>query len=231
MRRRSLVLGVALALVLLAAPAGAESVRAEGEGSSPLEGVASPRNAALQAALADAVRSVAEGLAGRATGPRAEQALLEALGPDPARFAQSFRELGQFERPGPEGRELVVRVEARIETNTVAAALGRAGLLAASAAPPSAGAASRLVIEPLPAWPLLEAVTKRLTELGARRVIPERATPGGVVLALDADRSASSLLQELMASPPPGVSVIPLGERGGAPAIRLERVPAELRAD
>ena len=108
--------------------------------------------------------------------PGAEQALLEALGPNPARFAQSYRELGQFERPGPEGREVVVRVEARIETNAVAAALGRAGLLAASASAPSAGAGSRLVIEPLPAWPLLHAVQKRLSELGARRVTPERGS-------------------------------------------------------
>jgi hypothetical protein len=219
------------ALLLFAAPAGAESVRAEGEGSAPLVGTASPRDAAREAALADAVRSVAEGLAGRATGPRAEQALLEALGPNPARFAQSYRELGQFERPGPAGRELVVRVEARIETNAVAAALSRAGLLAASASAPSAGAGSRLVIEPLPAWPLLHAVQKRLAELGARRVTPERAAPGGVVLALDADRSAGALVQELLASPPPGVAVIPLGERGGVPAIRLEAVAPALRAD
>jgi hypothetical protein len=51
------------------------------------------------------------------------------------------------------------------------------------------------------------------------------------VLALDADRSAGSLVQELLASPPPGVSVIPLGERGGVPAIRLEAVAPALRAD
>src|SRR5262245_36190607 len=158
-------------LLLLAAGTRAELVRSEGEGSAPLAGAApTPRAAALQAALADAVLGVAEQLAGRTSGPDAEAALRAALAPDPARFAQGYRELEASERPGPEGRALVVRVEARVDASAVADALRSKGLLAARPAPSWAGGSARLVIEPLPAWPLLGAVRKRLVELGARHV-------------------------------------------------------------
>jgi hypothetical protein len=231
--RRFALAWLGVLALLASAPAGAEIVRAEGEGSAPITGVAapSPRAAALKAALADAVRAVAERLAGTASGPAAEEALRAALGPDPARFAQSYRDLGQSERPGPEGRELIVRVEARVDAGSVAEALRRAGLLAERASPPMAGSGSRLVVEPLPPWPLLSAVRKRLVELGARRVSPERAEPSGVVLSIESDRSAGGLVEALIASPPPGVSVVPIGDRDGAPAIRLEALPASLRAD
>ena len=224
---------LAAGALLASSSARAEIVRAEGEGSALIPGAAaaSPRAAALKAALADAVWVVAERLAGRASGPAAEEALAAALGPDPARLAQSYRELGQSERPGPEGRELIVRVEARVDAGSVAEALRRAGLLAERASPPPAGAGARLVVEPLPPWPLLSAVRKRLVELGARRVSPERAEPSGVVLSFESDRSAGGLVEALIASPPPGVSVVPIGDRDGAPAIRLEALPASLRAD
>jgi hypothetical protein len=225
---------VLAALLLGSVPARAEIVRSEGEGSAPIPGATapSPREAALQAALADAVQGVAARLAGRPADPAAEASLRSALGPDPARFAQGFRELERSERPGPAGRELVVRVEARVDAGAVRDALRGAGLLAARAAPSTAGGSgSRLVIEPLPAWPLLAAVEKRLVELGVRRVTPERAEPSAVVLALDSDRSSGWLVEELIASPPPGVSVVPVGDRDGAPAVRLEAVPASLRAD
>jgi hypothetical protein len=229
----STALGLLAALLLGSAPVRAEVVRAQGEGSAPITGAAAatPREAALQAALADAVQGVAERLAGRAASPAAEEALRAALGPDPARFAQGYREVERSERPGPAGRELVVRVEARVDAGAVREALRAAGLLAARAAPAASGGGSRLVIEPLPTWPLLAAVEKRLVELGARRVTPERAEPSGVVLSLDSDRSSGWLVEELIASPPPGVSVVPVGDRNGAPAVRLEAVPARLRAD
>jgi len=230
-RRRAAFASVLLLAWLAAAPARGELVRAEGEGSAPIAGAAPPRALALEAALADAVRSVAERLAGRPSGPAAERALLDALGPDPGRFAQSFRERESSERPGPEGRQLVVRVEAQVDAGAVATALRRAGLLAARTTPARAGSGARLVVEPLPAWPLLAAVERRLVELGARRVIPERAEPAGVVLAFESDRAPGWLVEELIASPPPGVSVLPLGERDGAPAVRLEALPASLPAD
>jgi len=228
--RRVARLGLLAALLLAHAPARAEVLRSEGEGAAPLgaAGAASPRAAAIEAALRDAVERVAAQLAGTAASDEADAALRAALGPEPARFAQGYRELGQFERPAPGGRELVVRVEARVDAGRVADALRRAGLLATQAAQPAAEAHGRVVVEPVPDWPALAAVRRRLVELGARRVSPERADPERVVLAIDADRSEGSLVAALVASPPPGVSVTPIGDREGAPAIRLERVPEPL---
>jgi hypothetical protein len=219
-----------LALLLAAAGAAAEVVRSQGEGTAPLPGApgTTPRAAALEQALANAVRRVADELLGAAPGPVADAAIEGALGPAPQRFAQGYRELGARERARADGsgRELVVRIEARVDRARVAEALQRAGLLAnvTPVAPEDGG--TRVVVEPLPAWPALAAVERRLVELGARRVSPERAEPGRVVLTVESDHAVSALVARLVASPPPGVSVIPLGERDGAPAIRLEAAAA-----
>jgi hypothetical protein len=217
----------ALAL-LLAAGAAAESVWSDGLGTAPLPGAAgaSPRAVALDAALADAAERVAAGLVGGATGPAASAALREALGPKPSRFAQSYRGVSQVERARSDapGRELAVSVEAQVDRTRVAEALRRAGLLAAQATPPPPDAAPRIVVEPLPSWPALSALRRRLVELGAGRVSLERVEPERAVLALDGGRSAASLVAALVASPPPGVSVTSSGDRDGAPRIRLDRV-------
>jgi hypothetical protein len=235
-RRAHAALGLLVALLLAAGPGRAEIVPSQGEGSAPIPGAGAagttPTQAALQAALADAVEAVAARLAGRPADAAAQAALRSALGPDPARFAQGFREVERSERPGPAGRALVVRVEARVDAGAVREALRAAGLLAPRAAPAAGtGGGSHLVIEPLPAWPLLAAVEKRLVELGARRVTPERAEPASVVLSIDSDRSSGRLVEELIASPPPGVSVVPVGDHEGAPAVRLEARPTSLPAD
>lgn len=225
MRRASFRLLLAW-LLLAGAAARAEIVRSEGEGTAPITaGAAAARASALEAALSDAVWQVAARLAGGPSSPAAEQALRAALGPSPSRLAQGYRELDRFERPGPQGREIGVRVEARVDAGAVADALRRAGLLAAQAEAPAFAAGARLVVEPLPAWPALAAVRRRLLEIGARRVAPERAEPEHVVLSIESDRSSRALVDALVASPPPGVSVIPIGERNGVPAIRLETAP------
>jgi len=223
-------LALLLGLLAAAGASRAEIVRSEGEGAALLAaaGGAAPHAAALQAALRDAALRVATGLSGRAPSEAARAALEAALGPEPARFAQGYRELGQYERPGPGGRELVVQVEARIDAAGVADALRQAGLLAATTAP-GGGASGRVVVEPLPDWPSLEAVLQRLVELGARRAAPERAEPGRVVLAIESDRSEGALVAALVASPPPGVTVRSTGDRNGMPAIRLERAPEVLQ--
>jgi hypothetical protein len=224
--RRALV-AAALAL-LLAAGAAAESVWSDGLGTAPLPGAAgaSPRAAALDAALADAVERVAAGLVGGASGPAASAALREALGPKPSRFAQSYRGLSQVERARSDarGRELVVSVEAQVDRARVAEALRRAGLMASQRTPPPPDAAPRIVVEPLPSWPALSALRRRLVELGARRVSLERVEPERAVLAIEGERSAAGLVAAVVASPPPGVSVAPSGDRDGAPRIRLDSV-------
>jgi len=227
-RRALAVFSLALAL---AAGAQAESVRSEGLGTAPLPGApgSAPRALALQAALANAVERVAAGLVGDARGPAAEAALREALGPDPARFALSYRGLSEIERTRAEapGREIAVTIEAQVDRTRVAEALRRAGLLAAQAeAPPSLR--PRIVVEPLPSWPALGALRRRLVELGARRVTLERVEPERAVLAIEGERSAASLAAAAAKSPPPGVSVIASGEHEGAPRIRLESAPAPL---
>jgi hypothetical protein len=223
--RRALA-ACAVALVL-AAGARAESVRSEGVGSAPLPGApgAAPRAAALEAALADAVQRVAAGLVGEARSPAAEAALREALGPDPGRFALSYRGLSEIERTRAEapGREIAVTIEAQVDRTRVAEALRRAGLLAVQAVPPTT-ATPRIVVEPLPSWPALGALRRRLVELGARRVTLERVEPERAVLAIEGERSAASLAAAAAKSPPPGVSVIASGEHEGAPRIRLESV-------
>lgn len=217
-----------LLALAVAAAAGAQPVRSVGTGTAPLPGApgSAPRAAALEAALADAVLRVAAGLAGDANDPAAEAALREALGPNPGRFALSYRSVSEVERAGAHasGREIAVTIEAQVDRMRVEAALRRAGLLAAQAAPPTADSPRRIVVEPLPAWPALAAVRRRLVELGARRVQLERVEPERAVLAIEGGRSAASLAAALASSPPPGVSVQSSGDRDGAPRIRLESV-------
>lgn len=226
--RRALAAGLLLAL-LLGAGAGAERVRATGVGTAPLPGAAgaAPRAAALEAALADAVERVAAELAGGAETPAAAAAIREALGPNPGRFALGYRSVSEIERTRAQGsgREIAVTIEAQVERARVADALRRAGLLAEQAAPARAGGAHRIWVEPLPSWPALSALRRRLAELGAR-VQLERVEPERAVLAVEGRRSAASLVDALVSSPPPGVAVRLRGEREGAPTIRLESAPA-----
>ena len=221
-------LAAGLLALLLAAGAGAQPVRSEGVGTAPLPGAAgtSPRALALEAALSNAVERVAARLAGDATGPAAEAALREALGPNPGRFALSYRSVSEIERARAEasGREIAVTIEAQVDRTRVADALRRAGLLAAQAAPPPADAARRIVVEPLPGWPELAALRRRLIELGAGRVQLERVERERAVLAIEGERSASNLVAAVVNSPPPGVAVRPSGDHDGAPRIRLDSV-------
>jgi hypothetical protein len=220
-----------LALALgLAGGAAAEAVRSEGVGTAPLPGAPGgppPRAAALEAALGDAALRVAASLAGEAKDPAAAAALREALGPNPGRFAVGYRSVSEVERSRAQaaGREIAITVEAQIDRTRVEAALRRAGLLAAQAALPPPNAALRIVVEPLPSWPALSALRRRLVELGARRVQLERVEPERAVLALEGTRSAAQLVAALTASPPPGVAVTSDGERDGAPRIRLDAAP------
>jgi hypothetical protein len=228
--RRALA-ALVIALAVTAGGAAAESVRSEGTGTAPLPGAPGgppPRQAALDAALANAVLQVAETLAGEAKDPAAAAALREALGPNPARFAVGYRSVSEIERrrAAASGREIAITVEAQIDRARVEGALRRAGLLAAQSAPPPSDAALRIVIEPLPSWPALSALRRRLVELGARHVQIERVEPERAVLALEGERSAAALVAAVAASPPPGVAVTSAGERDGAPRIRLEATSA-----
>ncbi len=223
------MLAALLIALSLAGAVRAETVRSEGIGTAPLPGApgVSPRSAALDAALRDAVQRVAEQLAGDAPGPAAEAALREALSPNPARFAVSYRGVSEIERARANGtgRELAVSVEALVDRALVADALRRAGLLAAQAEAPSADAAHHVVLEPVPSWQALTALRQRLIELGARRVTLERVEPERAVLSVDADRSVESLVRAAIEAPPRGVEIAASGDQDGVLRIRLELVP------
>jgi hypothetical protein len=213
--------------------AGAQPLRSEGVGSAPLPAApgVSARSVALEAALANAVEQAAAELARGVASAPGEPALREAIGPSPGRFVLSYRKVSEVERTRAtgSGREIAVTVEAQVDRGRIADALRRAGLLAA-AAPPAGATSTRLVVEPVPGWPSLAALRRRLVELGARQVQIERVEPERVVLAIEGGRSAASLVSAVAASPPPGVAVHPSGDRDGAPRIRLERLampPAE----
>jgi hypothetical protein len=228
---RLTLVALALALALgFAGAAAAGPVRSEGVGTAPLPGApgaAPPRQAALDAALANAALRVAESLAGQPKDAAGAAALREALGPNPGRFAVGYRSVSEVERSRAEasGREIAITVEAQIDRTRVEAALRRAGLLAEQAAVPPPDTALRIVVEPLPSWPALAALRRRLVELGAQRVQLERVEPERAVLAFEGGRSASSLVAAVSAAPPPGVAVTAEGERDGHPRIRLEGAP------
>lgn len=217
-----------LAALTLAPNASAEAVRSEGVGAVVLAGSLSgaARAAALEAALEDAVHKVAETLVGRSTGPAAEAALRDALDPDPARFVLTYRTLSEREqaRPKGSGRELAVTIEAQVDRTRLVDALRRAGLLAERAAPTPPDGAQRLVLEPVPPWPSLTALRRRLVELGAQQVQLALVEPDRVVLVIEG-RSAESLVRAVISAPPPGILVELDGAHQGSPRIRLESVP------
>jgi hypothetical protein len=219
-------------MIALAATPGAhaEAVRSEGVGTVLLAGSvgASARAAAQEAALVDAVRKVAETLAGPTRGPAAENALAKALGPDPTRFVLTYRKVSEREqaaaRPKSAGRELAVTIEAQVDRARLADALRRAGLLAERAAPISQGGSQRIVLEPVPSWSALAILRRRFVELGAQQVLLAQVEPGRVVLAIEG-RSAESLARAVASAPPPGIWVEQTGGYEGAPRMRLESVP------
>ena len=224
---RGAALGLLLALAL-GSPAGGEAVGTEGIGRAALGGTprVPPRAAALEAALRDAVRRAASELAGTPTSARAEAALDEALGPEPARFAVTYRTLSEREeaRPTAPGRDLVLTVEAQIDRARLAAALRRAGLLPEEAVAAAEAGLQQIVVEPVPTWPALSALRRSLVALGAQRVLLASVEPGRVVLTVEG-RSAESLIRAVIGSPPPGIRVEPYGPHDGAARIRLESVP------
>lgn len=229
MRRASRVVGLGLLAAValtLAAAAHAERVAAQGVGTAALPGTPgrSPRSEALDAALANAVEQVAFGLVGGASDPAAARAVRDALGAKPGRFAQGYRSLSEQERAGAEGAgaQIEVRIEAQVDRERVADALREAGLLAVQAAPPPPDAARRIVVEPVPSWTALEAVRRRLVELGAAQARLERVGAERAVLVIEGERSAASLVSALVASPPPGATVAASGQLAGSPRVRID---------
>lgn len=246
MRRAALALLFAVTW-LCAASAGAEDLRRlQSVGVAPVlpaKGESgSPRNAAVRAAVARAVESVALALEPKvpaapdapAKDPTAlDPKLARALGDDPLDYATRYRILEDrgtrpaiFSRESGAEKEYVVVVEVQVDAARVGERLRAAGWLAAPAtnAPSST---QRVVLEGLTDYRALDSVRRLLVErLGARKALPVELTRGRAVLAVDGGPAPATLAASLQAAAPPELHVEPV-EAGddGAITLRVEWIP------
>lgn len=236
---RALALGVLLALVA-SAPASAQERRLQVEAAVPAGGRAaagaSPRRAAIEAAIAEAVGRVARELLGErllsAAPGEGARALAATLGDDPLRFTERYRVVEDLgERPAPaapgveDPREYAVRVEVGVDVGRVAARLRELGHDLEAAGGGSA-TAFPVVLRPLPSWVAYEALRRHLLDAGlARSAVPVRFEAGEAVLRVEAPGGPSALLARLRADPPEGVGIEPLAVAEDGLALFLRPAP------
>jgi hypothetical protein len=207
-----------LAILGLLAVAGAaravEERVVDGVGAVAVKGAAggrsgTPRDAALRAAIVEAVRRVAlELLPADAAATDPEAAVDAALAPDLRAFANRFRILEDrgegpallVEEPGVQ-TEYVMVVQAQVDVGRVRQRLVRAGLLPAGDLAPSQRL--RIVIEDLDGYAGYRAVRTLLDDLGVRGAVPVQMDRGTAVLEVESRLPASELLAQLVRSAPP----------------------------
>ena len=207
-----------LAILGLLAVAGAaravEERVVDGVGAVAVKGAAggrsgTPRDAALRAAIVEAVRRVAlELLPADAAATDPEAAVDAALAPDLRAFANRFRILEDrgegpallVDERGVE-TEYVMVVQAQVDVGRVRQRLVRAGLLPAGDLAPSQRL--RIVIEDLDGYAGYRAVRTLLDDLGVRGAVPVQMDRGTAVLEVESRMPASELLAQLVRSAPP----------------------------
>jgi len=224
--------------------------RVEAEGvflMSTDAGGTAPRNGAVRAAVAEAVRSTAEGLLppdfspeGVETPPNAdpEQALSmwlrEALGDDPFEYATRFRILDDrgvrrsMDSGGEARREYVVLAEVHVDAERVRERLQVVGALVGPSGEDS-GERIRVVADGVTSYLAYEALRRAVIDgLGARSVVPLELERGRAVLEVDVDGDPNALLAELAAAAPPELRVVPLEASEGEIHVLIEwsEVPA-----
>ena len=204
-------------LGLLAVAGAARAVEervVDGVGAVAVKGAAggrsgTPRDAALRAAIVEAVRRVAlELLPADAAATDPEAAVDAALAPDLRAFANRFRILEDrgegpallVEEPGVQ-TEYVMVVQAQVDVGRVRQRLVRAGLLPAGDLAPSQRL--RIVIEDLDGYAGYRAVRTLLDDLGVRGAVPVQMDRGTAVLEVESRMPASELLAQLVRSAPP----------------------------
>ncbi len=212
---------VTVVLVLAAGPAAAEIRRIEEIGTVPIrsadKGSANARDAALQAALREAVRRVAQSFlmdaenAGPESGNDTDE-LEKVLGKRMVPYTTRFRVLeDRGERPAmfvEKGvkTEYVVVVEVFVDADRVEQRLIDAGLLARD---PLDGEVTRIDLElqGVKAYGAVMAVRELLTErVGVRSAVPRSFERGTAVLEVElagADRDPVQLTEQLAALGPP----------------------------
>lgn len=236
-RARRFTLGALAVLAALPGP-GAPAVagevrRVEAVGAVALTADAlqpvPPRDAALRAALSDAVRRVALEFLPEVDPAAFETTLGEVLGDEPLDYVTRYQILeDRGERPAlfiedPDVEtEYVVVVEVHVDTDRVREQLARSGLLAM----PSGGARRppvQVVIRDLRGYQEYAAVRRTLLdEVGARSVLPLEMERGRIVLEVDADREPADLLDALRSAAPPELRVTPLGAEDDTLTLRVE---------
>jgi hypothetical protein len=227
---------VAFAL-LLAGGAGAEVRRFEVVGAVPVDPAkppAAPRQAALRAALVEAVSLAARNLVADATG--SEPAPGEppiAIEGEPSEYAVSYRVIEdrglQDHVPEgatkPSGREYAVLAEVQIDLDRVRERLRAGGKLGAEAVSAPAGP-FRLEILEVPSPAVWTAVRSSLLRAGARSVLPVELEAGRALVEVDAPIPADRVLERVLpAELPGGLGLEALAAEGDRRRVRVRPIP------
>lgn len=230
------LLGLALLMLLVASQAPAEVRRLEVVGVVPAGADARSgvpvRQAALDAALAQAVQRVARELLSHDAAEDPDLDLGQVLGGKPRDFTVGYKVLeDRGERRAllladPEiSTEYVLLAEVFVDVTRIESALDAAGLLLAS---PAAGAGRelRVVVEDLPSYRAYLGLRRHLMERGgATSVIPAVFESGRVELRVESRLVPPELMERLVAPPPEGFRVEPVSADGQSMRIRIVELP------
>lgn len=224
----------ALAIAVLvgsAAGASAEVRRVESVGAiavyPDVRRSSPPRDAAVRRALDTAVWDVARSLAPDIGAAEAEEVFPAALGSDPFQYTNRFRiieDRGEVpasitsESGAP--TEYVVVVDASIDAGRVEDRLREAGLLFTRA-----GGGDRritVVVEQLADFVAYEHLLESLVSgARARSAVPTEFERGRAVIEVTAETGPARLLDDLVATAPPGLSIQSLGIAGETLTLRI----------
>jgi hypothetical protein len=229
----------ALLVLMLAAGSahGAEERVVEGVGAVPVKGGSTPRSgtprdAALRAAIGEAVRQVALELLPHLDAAAIEPAVDRALGSDPRAYANRFRiveDRGEgpvllVDEPGVE-TEYVMVVQAQVDVARVRQSLERAGLFVPTAGDDAPRNQLRVVIEALDGYAGYEAVRTLLDDLGVRGAVPVEMERGRAVLLVESRIPPRELLDSLVRSAPPELRIEPVTSDAASLTLRARFLP------
>ncbi len=236
-------LPLVLACLALAGPGRAADLRAtEAVGAVPLRAdtrpALAPRDAAVQKALAEAVRRVALELLSDQDPAEVEPRLDAVLGTDPRVYISRFRTLeDRGERPvlfsdDPLAHsEYVVVVEASVDAALVRERLARGGLIVAPAGEVRR-VEVRLEAEGLTDYTAYRALRDTLLDgVGVRSALPLEFEKGRAVFDVDGELTGDSLLAALQRAAPPGLRLTPLEISPERLRVRVDLAPEPAPAD
>jgi hypothetical protein len=226
------------ALVAAGGARGAEERAVEGVGAVPVKGgtkppQGTPREAALRAAIGEAVRQVAFELVPHLDPEAIGPAVDRALGSDPRAYANRFRiveDRGEgparlVEEAGVQ-TEYVMVVQAQVDVARVRQSLEGAGLLAPASRADSPRQRFRVVIEDLDgAYAGYMAVRTLLDDLGVHGAVPVEMERGRAVLEVESRVAPEDLLDSLVRSAPPELRVEPVASDASSITLRAHFVP------